>query len=337
MKHIGIVIGLLFVSALATPAAAETARGTVTGGIVYALPEWFKSSFLNFRDDVEEARKHGKHVLVFLHLDECPYCARTLQENFRSGERTDLIRKHFDVVAVNIRGDNEVTWIDGSHYIEKTLARYLKVFATPTIVFLGDDGNKVLQLTGYRDPRAFGLALDYVRERRYQNETFAAFLARHEKAAVYTLRDHPQFSKRTDLKGYRQPLAVLVEDRECAECAAFHDKVLNRPDVQAEMSRFLFIRLDADSDQPLVDPEGKATTARRWAKELGLTYRPSFVLFDDGQEIFRLDGRVYHFHFREMLRYVGGRHYQQYTGFNSWFALRREEILREGGTVDFGQ
>ena len=58
---------------LAAPAGAQTAAGKLTGGIVYSLPDWFKPSFLDLREDVEEARKANRHVMLFLHLDECPY------------------------------------------------------------------------------------------------------------------------------------------------------------------------------------------------------------------------------------------------------------------------
>ena len=42
------------------PVLAETAPGRVTGGRAHALPDWFKPSFLNFKDDIDEARQAGK-------------------------------------------------------------------------------------------------------------------------------------------------------------------------------------------------------------------------------------------------------------------------------------
>jgi thioredoxin-related protein len=322
----------------AAPVPAETARGQLKGGVGYSLPSWFKSSFLHFADDVAEARAQGKHVLVFLHLDECPYCARMLKESFESGDNRDFMERHFDVIGINIRGDAETVWIDGATYTERALTAHLKVFATPTVVFLDLDGKKLLQLDGYRDPRALRAALEYVQGQHYRKQAFAAWLAaRDRSAAIYAFRDHPQFVNTADLKGYTKPLAVLFEDRQCAECARFHDKTLNHPDVLAEMKAFRVVRLDADSRQPLVTPDGQATTPAKWAAALGLTYRPAVALFDGGHEVFRIDGRFYHFHFKEALRYVGGGYYRRFDTFTAYNAARREELLQQGIDIDYSE
>ncbi|MBK5102707.1 MAG: thioredoxin fold domain-containing protein [Burkholderiales bacterium] len=248
-------------------AGADTRPGRVTGGIAYTLPSWFKASFLDFRADVEEARGQGKQVMVFLHLDECPYCARMLAENFDSGANREFVQKHFDVIAVNVQGSLSLNWTDGATYTEKTLARHLKTIATPTIVFLDQDGGNVLQLTGYRDPAAFRLALEFVQSKSYRKQSFAAYLSTRKKAVVYSLRDH----------------------------ARFHDTTLNRPDVAEEMKKFLFVRFDAESDTPIVGLDGSSTTPARWVKALNLSYRPGVVLFDEGREIYRIDARLYHY------------------------------------------
>ena len=172
MKAMLAITALLL--AIAGPAAAQTpAPGKLTGGEIYSLPKWFKQSFLDFPEDVAEAGKDGKHVMVFLHLDECPYCARMLKESFVSGDNRAFMEKHFDVIAVNVRGGTEVIWTDGAKYTERTLTRHLRGFGTPTIVFLDLQGKVVLQLTGYRDPRTLRAALEYVQSRSYHDQRFA--------------------------------------------------------------------------------------------------------------------------------------------------------------------
>ncbi len=178
-RFVVLLAAVFLITAGAT--AADTTPGKLTKGEVYSLPPWFKASFLDFRSDVEEARLQGKHVMVFVHLDECPYCARMLKENFVSGENREFMEKHFDVIGANVLGSLEVTWIDGATYTEKSLARHLQIFATPTIIFLAPDGNKVLQLVGYRDPRALRDALDFVQSKSYGNQPFAAYLAARNK------------------------------------------------------------------------------------------------------------------------------------------------------------
>lgn len=329
--------GAVLLLIAASPVPAEITRGKLAGGERYDLPTWFMPSFLNLKEDIQEAKQLGKHLMVFMHLEECPYCVNMLKENFVDGERRDRIQKHFAVIGVDIRGARELVWVDGSSYTEQSLAAHLKVNATPAMVFFDMDGNKVLQLNGYREPRAFGQALDYVQTQRYRRETLAAYLESRNKQPVYTLREHPLFSATTNFKGYRKPLAVLFEDRQCTGCGSFHDKVLNHPAVLAEMANIHFVRLDTDSNKPVVDLDGKTTTAGQWAKALGLSYRPAAIFFDEGREISRMDGRLYHFHFSERLRYVGGRHHKRFESYSKYSAARREELLKQGVTINYAE
>lgn len=333
-----LLFALLAVVALTgiAPASAETAPGKLTGGEVYHLPQWFKSSFLDFQSDLDEAREAGKHVMVFMHLDECPYCARMLRENFVGGGTRDFTEKHFDVIGINVRGDLEVTWIDGFSYTERELSDHLNQVATPTIVFLDLDGNKVLQLNGYRDPRALKLALEYVQGKRYRDRSFADYLAAQERPVLYTFRAHPQLVQTTYFKGFDKPLAVLFEDRYCAECDPFHDNTLNHDSVLAALSPFLFARFDTESQQPIVDLDGTLTTAGKWVEALGLTYRPALVLFNEGREMYRADGRLYHQHLTEALRYVA-EGYKNYATISEFKAAYREEMLQSGVDVDFAE
>ncbi len=336
MKVLLVVFATL-VLAVTGSMAAEPTPGKTTGGIVYSLPQWFKASFLDFGSDIEEARRQGRHVMVFLHFDECPYCARMLKESFVSGDNREFMEKNFDVIGVNVQGSLELTWVDGATYTERELARHLKTFATPTIVFLNPEGDKVLQLTGYRDPRALRDALEFVQSASYRNQPFAGYVAARDKPALYTFRDHAQLSNVTNFEGYKAPLAVLFEDRRCAECARFHEKTLNHPDVLDEMRKFRFVRLDADSNQPIVDLDGNTTTPAQWVKALDLSYRPAVVLFNEGREIYRADGRLYHFHFKEVLRYVSGAYYRQFGTLSQYKAAYRAELLKQGIDIDYAE
>jgi thioredoxin-related protein len=314
--------------------------GHVTGGISHSLPDWFKPSFLDFKDDMDDARKAGRQILVFMDLNDCPYCARTLKENFDHGDNKHYIQTNFDVIALNVQGDREVTWIDGAKYTEQDLAqKKLKVLGTPALIFLDPTDGQVLKLNGYRTPATLRLSLEYVHSRAYRHESMLAYTQKMEgrKTAAYTLIDDPRFVHMTDFAHYRKPLAVIFEDRDCVDCAGFHSKVLDHPDVQTELKQFQVVRLDDYATTPIVDISGSRTTPQAWAASLGLTYRPAVVLFNEGKEIARIQGRFYHFHFKEMLRFVSGEYYKRYDRFGSYLAVRQPELLRQGVNIDFGE
>lgn len=329
---------MLLGALVAAPApAAQTSPGALKGGREYELPPWFKQSFLALRDDAKEAGAQGRHAMLFMHLKECPYCARLLDENFRTGATQKIIQQHFDVIAIDIRGDQTVEWLDGNSYTEQEVAQTLRVVATPTVIFLDADGKMVLKLNGYRRPESFRQALDYVRGRHYKTQTLASFLEARNHKPMYRFRAHPRFAAMTDFTNFRKPLAVMFEDKHCADCDEFHAKTLNHPEVQPELAAFTVVRLDAYSTQPIVDIDGNKTTPKHWAQRLNLSYRPGIVLFNEGREQARMDGMLYRFHFKEMLRYVSGKYYEQYPSRSAYNAARRQELLKQGVLIDYSQ
>lgn len=321
---------------IASSMANASDKGILTGGQVYDLPDWFTQGFLEFDHEVSEANKAGKQVIAFFFFFECPYCVRMLDENFRAGETRQFIEKNFRVTGVDIKGGIEVTWADGRIYTENELTRHLGIYGTPSVVFLDPTGEKVLQLNGYRDPAAFRQALNFVQGRHYQTTSFSDYLANLDRKPVYQFAHHELLQKATYFKDYRGALVILFEDRYCTECARFHEKTLNHPDVLAGLRDVLFVRLDADSKQKIVTPGGKTMTARQWMDDLGLTFRPSMVMFNEGRELFRADGIKYHHHLSEGLAYVKSG-YLDYPLIGDFKKVYREHMMENGRNVDFSE
>ncbi len=332
------LVVFLCIALLGSSVALAKTQGKVSGGMVHSLPEWFKESFLNFNDDVDEAKDEGRHILVFMDLNGCPYCARMLQENFYKGKNMPFIKEHFDTIALNIRGSREVVWIDQETYTEKALSIKMKVVATPTMIFLSPDGKKVLQLNGYRSPETLRHALEFVHSKAYNKQSLAAFIEAKQKKTVYTsFRDHPSFKDVSNFAGYKKPSLIIFEDKHCADCNGFHDEVMNKPDVLKALKAYRVVRLDAYSDKAIVDFEGKKTTPRKWAAALKMDHRPGLVMFDEGKEASRLEGRFYHFHFKEMLRFVSGKHYKNYDRFGSYLQERQTQLLDQGIDINLSK
>lgn len=116
------------------------------------IPAWFRETFLDFPDDVREAAKAGKRVMVYFGRDGCPYCRELMRTNFSDKRIADKTRRHFLPIAINIWGDREVRGMDGKRYTEKTFAALLKVQFTPTLVFFDEKGRVALRLNGYYPP-----------------------------------------------------------------------------------------------------------------------------------------------------------------------------------------
>lgn len=297
-----------------SPILAEApAAGTVSGAKVSTHPDWFKESFLDLPADVEEAAEAGKHVILFLEMNGCPYCYKMLEENFKAAPYPDLIQEHFEVIAINVRGDREIALDAETSLTEKALSDRLGVRYTPTVLFLDPSNRPVARVDGYRNPQDFERVLDYVRTKSYKQQTLAQYLASNVAEPRYSFRDHPQIETATDLASLKdKPLALLFEDDDCIGCDALHDGHLADPAVREALAHFHLVRLDADSQEPIIAPDGSATTPSALAASLGLTYSPSLVLFDGGREIARIASMLYRYHFIGVLEYVGEGHYARY-------------------------
>ena len=324
--------------ALALPGVAACAQPEPSPRAI-EIPAWFKPSFLDFREEIAEAAKGGRRVAVYFGQDGCPYCRELMRANFAQKDIADKARKHFDFIAVNIWGDNEVKWTDGKAYTEKTVAALLKVQFTPTLLFFDDKGGVVLRLNGYYPPHRFAVALDYVAGRHESRTAFADYLASNTREpASGKLHDEPFFLKPPhDLSRPRQgrkPLAVLFEQKQCAACDELHGEGFRTPSVQGPLKSLDVVRLDLFGAETVVTPAGETLTAERWGRALGVASAPTIVFFDArGREGFRVEGYVRPFHLAASFDYVGSGAYRKQPVFQRYVQQRAEKIRAAGGKV----
>jgi thioredoxin-related protein len=301
------------------------------------IPRWFAETFLDFREDVADAAKDGRRIMLYFGQDGCPYCRQLMVTNFSQRAIVDKTRRGFVAIALNIWGDRDTTWIDGRTMSEKALARALDVQFTPTLLFLDEKGAIVARLNGYWPPHRFEAVLDYVSEHRETQETLAAYLARKSpQPGRATLANEPWFVPSPfDLARTPggKPLAVLFETTDCGACDELHRELLRRPDVLAQIARFDVARFALGAPTELTGPRGNRLRADAWARDLGVDYTPTFVFFDSGgREVFRIDAYMRGFHLASALDYVASGAYRSEPSFQRYVQARADR-LRAGGTA----
>jgi len=328
---------LALACALPAPALAQDAAPHAID-----IPPWFAQSFLDFREDVGDAAREGKRVMVYIGQDGCPYCTRLMTANFSQRSIVDKTRRSFVAIALNLWGDREVVWTDGRRMSEKALARALDVQFTPTLLFLDERGKVIARLDGYYPPARFEAVLDYVAQRREDNETLAAFMGRKVKAPASALLHDETFFQRPpyDLRrapGAR-PLAVVFETPDCAPCDELHREGFKRGAVRAQVARFDVVRLVLGARTPVVTPDGRSVTAQLWARELGVAYTPSIVFFDGtGKEVFRISAYLRPFHLASSFDYVASGAYRSEPSFQRYIRDRSERLRSRGEKVELWQ
>ena len=220
----------------------------------------------------------------------------------------------YDVIAINIWGDRELTDLAGEVMPEKRFAEQKRVMYTPTLLFLDEQGNTVLRLNGYYAPDKFDLALEYGAGRSTGSVSFGEYLARHLQRPATGLIVEPYFLTPPYLLARnriaaQRPLAVLFEQQACETCAEFHRDV--------------------------VAPDGSRTTAVAWADKLNVQYTPSLVLFDEhGNEVFRTEAYLRAFHVQSVLDYVASGAYREQPNLQRYIQQRADHLREQGASVD---
>ncbi|WP_324779030.1 thioredoxin fold domain-containing protein [Thiobacillus sedimenti] len=319
--------------------AAERKAGAFHGAVQTEYPSWFKSSFLNLREDIAEAQSKNKRVMLLFTQDGCPYCHALVERNLSQKDIETYLRKHFDVIAINMWGDREVVGLDNRSMTEKQFAARLKVQFTPTILFFDEAGQTVLRLNGYIPPARFMTALQFAAQGAKESD-YLDYLAAHQPPATGSeLIDEPFFRKPpfnlVRKGGKDRPIAVFFEQRDCPACAELHHRILSDKQTRGIIAGFDAIQLNMWSDTPLITPQGKATTARAWARALDIKYAPSIVLFDaKGKEIIRSEAYFKLFHTQGILTYVLSGAYETEPSFQRYLSAKSEHLREQGQDVD---
>ena len=299
--------------------------------IVY--PDWFSFSQGDLRADLEDVRKADKQALVvYFGQKRCAYCEQFMQQDLGSADIANYMQEHFTVIPVDIWGIEDIVDMDGQLYSERELSVKYQTTFTPSLVFFDLSGKAVFGLRGFYPPYKFRAALKYVAEGFYREETFREYLARAEPGMFFMLgglNERDFFSEPPyDLTKVRQddkPLVVFFEQGNCHACDLLHSGPLSQQETLEEISQMSAVQLDMWSDVAVTTPQGKKTTAKQWAKQLGLFHAPTLIFFDPaGREIMRIDSIVQFYRLWGVLDYINKRAYETEPDYQGWRLKQRK-------------
>lgn len=188
-RLISVSAAIAFVFAIAGAGAAlaqEKGHQAVLGEDGLHIQTWFLDSFLDLKEDLAETASQGKRLAIIWEQRGCPYCRETHRVNFADPIIAGYIKKHFNVIQMNMWGDREVTDFDGKKISEKKLARRNRVVYTPTIQFFpatvaevaGKKGldAEVMRMPGYFKKFHFQSMFEYVFTNGYEKSPFQRWL-----------------------------------------------------------------------------------------------------------------------------------------------------------------
>jgi len=328
VKKSALLIAFLLLASLAMPAMAEVdepldAFDDRPLDEPLTLPDWFKVSFLDIKEDLEEANHHGRGLIIYFGMKHCPYCKAHLENNWGRPDIINYTRQHFDVIGIDVRGSKPVTELAGTELNEKEYAKQQKANFTPSLIFYDKHGQRAFKLSGYRQAYQFKAVLEYVADDHHQRESFPQYFARAETAESFgqdALNESPLFETlMADKKQINRPSVVFFERPRCHACDVLHGTPLKNSALTKRLEKFNTMQVDISMNNTVITPQGKSTTASQWAKALRIDYTPTLIFFDTtGKEILRIDSVVWFYRLRNILDYVLSEDYKQYPNFQDW-------------------
>ena len=330
-----LVLSLFNLQQVYAKSEGELAAGMVNPGYK-EHPDWFKVSFLDLFEDIEEAAENNRRLMVYYYQDGCPYCALLMEDNFGQRDISSKAQQYFDVVAINLWGDKEVTVGDKS-YTEKQFAEALKVQYTPTLLFFSEENKIIFRANGYYPPEKFSALLDYIGKKQETDISYQEYMAKVDpQPSSGRLHDEiNSVSSVTDLTGQEKPLLVMFEQKKCKTCDELHLDLLKRKGSADLLSEFSVLVIDMWSHQVITTPSGKKMKVRDWAKQLDVKYAPSLVFFNNsGEEVFRTDAYLKAFHTQSVMEYVASGAYKTQSNFQRYIDERADEMREQGIEVN---
>ena len=335
---------LIFSLLIFQPSIAEepAKQGEFLGGrYVEVLPDWFKTTFMDFAEDLEEATDENRHVMIYFHQNGCPYCAKLVEDNFHDKDLVAKLQKNFDVIETNMWGDRDLTDWQGREFTEKEFSTFMKVQFTPTIIFLNAKGGIVLRVNGYQSIDKLHAMLDYVSSKQYLNLTYARHINSLKEDTVGKLNSSrlfdfaPHLLTRSEQFPALENLAVFFEEPNCTECDTFHQTLMQLDQTKDLLKSMQVVQFNALSNEKLITPDGRRITAKDWYDELKLNYKPAVVFFDhQGNEIIRKDAFFKAYHFHGIITYVLSGAYKHQPNFQRYLEGKSDKLREQGVTVD---
>ena len=291
-------------------------------------PEWFKESFLDLREDLQDALLEGKKgIALYFGQENCAYCKALMEINLTKPDIVKYVRENYDIISLDIWGSRTITLFDGTEISERDFAVQQNTNFTPSLIFFDETGKVSFKMRGYYKPYRFQAMMKYIVEDFYKTESFRDYLERADpppRFAEDDMNEHEQFYTGPVIldrraAASRKPLAVIFEQHLCHACDQLHSEPLNNEATKQLLKGFELRQLDAWSDTPVITPKGHKITATEWARQLNIHYMPTTVFFNEqGDEILRIDSVVKLYRMRSMLKFILSNGYKQFPTFQLW-------------------
>lgn len=132
--------------------------------------------FVNFDAGLKAARASGKPIFLYFGRYGCAWCDHTNKKTFSDASLKTLYSDHYELVYVDAESGRRLTLPSGERITEAELGVRLQAFATPLFVYMTPQGDKIMQIPGFKTVQDFRDYDRYVHGGHYKQKTLLEFL-----------------------------------------------------------------------------------------------------------------------------------------------------------------
>jgi thioredoxin-related protein len=132
--------------------------------------------FVDFDAGLKAAKASGKPIFVYFGRYGCAWCDHTNKKTFSDAGLKKLYSENYALVYVDAESGKRLTLPSGERITEAELGARLQAFATPLFVYMTPQGDKIMQVPGFKTVQDFQDYDRYVRGGHYKQKTLLEFL-----------------------------------------------------------------------------------------------------------------------------------------------------------------
>jgi thioredoxin-related protein len=132
--------------------------------------------FVSYDAGLKAARASGKPIFLYFGRYGCGWCAHTNKQTFSDPALKKLYTENYTLVYVDAESGKRLTLPSGERITEAELGVRLQAFATPLFVYMTPQGDKIMQIPGFKTVQDFRDYDRYVRGGYYKQKPLLEFL-----------------------------------------------------------------------------------------------------------------------------------------------------------------
>jgi thioredoxin-related protein len=133
---------------------------------------------INFDKMIENANNNNKQIMIFFHMEHCPWCNQMIDLSLSKQDVKDTINQYFVYTDIDVESEGIVLY-NNEEYSKIDFAREYNIYYYPTTIMI--DNNIIVQnINGYRNKNKFTSQIKYIGTKSYKDMTLKEFIANED-------------------------------------------------------------------------------------------------------------------------------------------------------------